>query len=282
MIKRKFFLSIVVLLQLIISCKTEPTTNPAISKDILNITYGSHVDNTLDIYLPANRNGSTRTIILIHGGFWFQGDKQDLAPYAKFFRDQGFACVTMNYRLINTAENSQHPAQVNDVGKVIEYVTNNASDWHISPSTFGLFGYSAGAHIALLYTYASNSNGKVKTVVSMAGPSNLADITSFAPEAAPLFASLIGSDFQTNPAAYQQASPIDHVNAQSKPTFLIHGKLDKFVPYKQSVDLQAKLKQFNVKNQLELYDYSGHDFVDPVTLNTILIDAAKWFDENLK
>jgi dipeptidyl aminopeptidase/acylaminoacyl peptidase len=267
---------------LIASCELEPTTDAAISTDIIGVRYAAHGDNTFDVYLPAKRNGNTRTIILLHGGFWNSGDKNDLTAYAKFFRDQGFACVNMNYRLTNTNENNFHPAQVNDVGKVIDYVTAKALDWHISPSRFGLLGYSAGAHIALLYTYASNSNGKVKTVVSMAGPSNLTDTTGVSPQIVSIVTGLIGSTYKSNPAAYEQASPIFHVSAQTKPTFLVHGKIDKTVPYKQSVDLQAKLQQFNVRNELRLYNNAGHDFADPATINSLLTDFTAWFQETLK
>jgi acetyl esterase/lipase len=280
--KRRLLLCILVFLQWVVSCKTEPTTDAAISADILDVRYGAHSDNTFDIYLPAKRNGNTRIVILIHGGFWSAGDKKDVTAYAKFFRDQGFACVNMNYRLTNTAENNLHPAQVNDVGRVIEYVTAKALDWHISPSRVGLLGYSAGAHLALLYTYASNFNDKVKTVISVAGPTNLTDIAGISPEVAPILIGLTGSTLQSNPAAYQQASPISHVNASTKPTLLIHGKLDKIVPYKQAVDLQTKLQQFNVKNDLRLYDNAGHDFTDPTTINNLLADFTAWFQENIK
>lgn len=280
--KRKFFLGIFILLQFIISCKPDPLTNAAIPIDLLDLYYGGDVDNTLDIYLPAKRNGNTRTIILIHGGFWLGGDKSDMTSYAQFFRDQGFACVSMNYRLTNTAEHNLHPAQINDIAKVIEYVTAKSLDWHISPSRFGLMGYSAGAHLALLYTYASNSNGKVKTVVSMMGPTDLVDTTNAAPQLIPLVSFLLGSSIQSNPGAYQQASPIDHVNALTKPTFLVHGKLDKYVPYIQAVNLKAKLDQFNVKNEFRSYDYVGHEITDPVVLNSLLIDIASWFDETLR
>jgi dipeptidyl aminopeptidase/acylaminoacyl peptidase len=72
------------------------------------------------------------------------------------------------------------------------------------------------------------------------------------------------------------------VDASTKPTFLVHGKVDKTVPYKQSVDLQAKLQQFNVKNVLRLYDNAGHDFADPVTVSALLTDVTAWFQDTLK
>lgn len=280
--KVKFFLGIIILFQLISSCKTEPATNAAVPTDILNIRYAEHPDNTFDVYLPAKRNGNTRTVILLHGGFWLEGDKSDMTEYAEFLRDQGFACVTMNYRLTNTPENNFHPAQVNDVGKVIDYVTTKAIDWHVSPGRFGLLGYSAGGHIALLYTYASNTNGKVKTVVSIAGPSNLADSAGVAPAVVPIVTKLIGLPIKNNLSVYQQASPVFHISATSKPTFLVHGKADKIVPYKQSVDLQAKLQQFNVKTELRLYDKAGHDFADPAIVDSLFTEVAAWFDQNLR
>jgi acetyl esterase/lipase len=274
-------LCVVLFGQLFISCEDEKRELlPAI--DYLDINYGTNPLNNMDIYLPKDRTGNTRTIILIHGGFWYTGDKAELTEYAKHFRDEGFACVTMNYRLTRTSDNYTNPAQINDVGKVIDFMTAKAEQFHISSTKYGLMGVSAGAHIALLYTYASNTNKKVKSVVSVAGPSNFTPGQVTTPAFAQVLSWLIGTTTLQDPGAYIIASPISHVSAQSMPTLLIHGTADNIVPYKQSVDLKAKLDQFNVKNELIPIAGAGHDFTDQAVIDDILDESTTWFDEMIR
>jgi acetyl esterase/lipase len=274
--KIKFFLGIV-LLQFIISCKPEPLTDASFPIDLTDLYYGVNAGNTLDMYLPAKRNGNTRTIILLHGGFWSSGDKSDLTSLAKYLRDQGFACVTMNYRLTNTSSNL-HPAQINDIGKVIDFVSTGSYDFHVSSTRFGLMGMAEGAHLALLYTYSANTNEKVKTVVSISGVTDFTDTKDISPQFTPYMNALCGS---SQAAIYKQASPADHVSAHCKPTLIIHGKKDNMILYQQSLDFKAKLDNSSVKNDLRLYDNEGHTFT-AATITGLQPDISAWFDANLR
>jgi len=277
--KTKLFISVIILLQLIVSCKPDPLTNSSIPLAITDIYYGGDADNLLDIYLPTPRNGNTRTIILIHGGDWSDGDKSDLTDYATYFAAQGFACVTMNYRLTGSSENNIHPAQINDISKAIEFVSAKALDFHISPTKFGLMGVTEGAHLALLYTYTANSNGKVRTVVSVSGVTDLNDTPDISPQLTPYIDALLGTN---QVSAYAQASPANHISALTKPTFIFHGKQDNVILYQQALDLKTKLDAFSVKNDIRLYDNEAHDFTNTATIDSVKADAAAWFGENLR
>src|SRR5688500_1855488 len=55
---------------------------PLVAKTTLNVSYGSHSLQKMDIYLPANRNTTnTKVMVLIHGGGWNAGDKTELTTY---------------------------------------------------------------------------------------------------------------------------------------------------------------------------------------------------------
>ena len=200
------------------------------AEDHLNISYGTNSKNKLDLYLPQVRNSNTPLIMMLHGGSWVGGDKSMFTDLAKYLRDKGFATASINYRLTNTAESNIHPAQVNDIGKALDFISSKANEWQISPDHTGLLGASAGAHLALLYTYAYNDDNKVKTVASMAGPSDFTDINTASSSQMQVVEWLIGSTFEADQNAYTQASPITYVSAGSKPTLLFHGKLDNVVP----------------------------------------------------
>jgi acetyl esterase/lipase len=110
--KRLLFLSLCFLL--VTACNkelpVEDPFDPSIAKEIKNESYGSAALQKADIYLPANRNTDTKTVILIHGGFWTSGDKTDmdtlLAPIKA--ANPALAIVNINYRLADGAAANQH------------------------------------------------------------------------------------------------------------------------------------------------------------------------------
>lgn len=279
---RLTFSSFLVVFILVAGCKKETPvlTNTLRSADLVDLKYGSHTNQSVDVYLPANRTAQTKTVIFIHGGFWIGGNKSEMSAIAKNFRDKGYATATINYRLSHTAENFTHPAQVSDLAKAIEFIDSKASEWNISSGSLALVGVSAGGHIALLYTYAYDGGNRVSTVISLAGPTNLLNMENASPQQAQVLHWFLGTDPQSSPAVYQQASPVSHVKTGSKPTLLLHGKLDLIVPYQQALDLKTKLDQFGVKNKLVTYDNLGHE----ADLNLIpgLIDVCEsWLAEYL-
>ena len=265
-------------------CKkaSNPPETALTALDLLNVSYSTHVRNSLDIYLPEKRDISTPVILLIHGGSWFEGDKASFTDLSKYWRDKGYAAATMNYRYTNTPEKNIHPAQVNDIAKAIEFIASKSEDWKISSSKFALQGASAGAHLALLYTYKHDTNNKVKTVISMAGPTDLSAIGGVSPAQAQVVQWLIGSAYQAIPSAYAEASPITHVSATSKPTLLFHGKLDQVVPYQQSVDLKNRLAQFGALHKLVSYEDTGHEVINVNYMASFLAECDAWFKLYMK
>jgi acetyl esterase/lipase len=264
------------------SCKKGDDNEPLEAEDHLDLAYGTHTQNTMDVYLPEDRSDTTKVIFLVHGGGWVSEDKDSLTETAIHFRDKGFAVVNLNYRLAGTPESNVHPAQVIDIATAVSFVAQHATDWRVSRDKFGIGGISAGAHLALLYTYAFNANGKIKAVVSLAGPTNLTDDTGVHPLQKAAVQTFIGSEFNaTNLPLYIQASPLAKVSSLAKPTLLIHGTADATVPYKQSLDLHTKLNQLGVKNGLmELT--TGHEIFDAGNTEDVLKAIEDWFNENIK
>ncbi len=260
-------------------CKKAPNDSDLalITQDYQNVSYGTHTRNTLDIYLPEKRSTKTPVILLIHGGSWFEGDKSSFTDLAKYWRNKGYAAATMNYRFTNTPEKNINPTQVNDIAKAIEFIASKSEEWKISPDKFALQGVSAGAHLSLLYTYKYNTNNKVKAVISMAGPT---DLTAMG--ATPAVQWLIGSSIHDNPTGYVQASPINHISADSKPTLMFHGKKDDVVSYQQSVILSNRLKQLGAAEKLVLYEDTGHEVINVNYMASFLAHCENWFETYLK
>ncbi len=246
------------------SCQKDTVENPTTTpeKTTLNESYGTNTAQKMDIYLPADRSStSTKVIILIHGGGWSGGDKNDYALYLDTLKKRlpGYAIFNINYRLAAGASNL-FPTQENDVKAAIEYIYNKRADFKISDK-FVLLGNSAGGHLSLLHAYKYTSPVKIKAVIDFFGPTDLVEMynnpaTIFAPPS--LIAAVVGGTPTTHATLYQQSSPINFVDAQSPPTIILHGGVDIVVSPNQSVALKNKLQSFGVANQYVFYPTENH------------------------
>jgi acetyl esterase/lipase len=236
----------------------------------LNISYGSHIDQKYDIYLPANRNENTKIMILIHGGGWTSGDKNDMNGFKDFLRTEfpSIGIVNMNYRLADD-NNSAYPMQINDITSVINHLKDNQNHYVIDDK-FGFIGTSAGAHLSLLWTYAFDTNSKTKMVCSIVGPTNFTDpayVNSNNPNYDILLA-LYGVDATT--AFLEEVSPYHRVTGSAPPTQLFYGGQDPLVPTSQGTDMRDRLNELNVINEFTLYPNAGHGWIGLDLLDTTI------------
>lgn len=74
--------------------------------------YGKDELQALDLYQPKEWNG--KTLVLIHGGGWWQGDKGKEKEVATGLAAEGYQVAALNYRLAIQAKNL-FPTQDEDV-----------------------------------------------------------------------------------------------------------------------------------------------------------------------
>ena len=117
-------------------------------------------------------------IIWIHGGAW--DDEFLTASYRPEITlaelaEKGYFIACLEYRL---ARYAALPACLEDCQMAIEYLRKTADIYHIDPQKIGLWGESAGAHIACMV--GSNYNNKkmmpVQGIVSFYCPSDLTEM----------------------------------------------------------------------------------------------------------
>lgn len=249
---------------LLSSCQkdSDPTLPVLTEKTVLNVEYGTNPSQKMDIYLPPGRQTTTtKIIVMIHGGGWVIGDKSDFTEYVDTLKRRlpGYAIFNINYRLA-TGISNYFPTQENDVKAAIEFIYGKRNEYQIS-NKYILLGASAGSHLALLQSYKYSSPIKVKAVVDFFGPIDLVDMYNYpASASAPPSAlvAVIGATPTTNPALYQQSSPITFVNAQSPATIIFQGGADPLVAPSQSLALKNKLQSMGVVHQYFLYPTEKH------------------------
>src|SRR5262245_61702745 len=55
---------------------------------------------TMDIHTPSEATGGRPAIMLIHGGGWRAGDKDNYTAAAQRYAAAGYVAATINYRLV--------------------------------------------------------------------------------------------------------------------------------------------------------------------------------------
>ncbi len=150
----------------------------------INYTEGlAEPAHRLDLVAPAGHRGALPLIVYIHGGAWIGGDKWD-CPGAILVK-AGYAVASVNYRL---ADQAKFPAQINDLKAAIRYLRAHARQYNIDAQKIGVWGHSAGGHLAALLgttcgvTELEGKEGNphlsscVQAVCDWSGPSNLVSI----------------------------------------------------------------------------------------------------------
>lgn len=118
----------------------------SISRKKLDLVYGPHPRNRLDIYYPEMGTGPWPVVVFFHGGGFFKGDKgrYQLRP-ALSGLERGYAVVSVNYRL---APSDPLPGAYQDARMAVQYLTAKAGTLDLDPERMALWGESAGATLA--------------------------------------------------------------------------------------------------------------------------------------
>ena len=289
MFKKYLLLSVIVMVSLF-SCEPDPIApppppppGPLRDTTIQNISYGANSSQKLDLGLPAGRTITTPLVIVVHGGGWSTGDKVELTWLLNGLKQRGFAVANINYRLtLNTPDN--YKMQVDDVDSAVQFSLRQASIHTFNGQKLYIVGHSAGAHLSLAYTYTRNSNGKIKAVGSMAGPTDLFAMSYYNFNVyntilnpflgVPLFPLTAASEQR-----YKNCSPQYQATTTSAPTIFFHGDLDFVVTPDQSSNLFTKLGTLNVDKKIIPYPLTFHDWwTDGTKTTNTLNELQAWFN----
>lgn len=220
-------------------------------------------------FLPPNeiRYGAAPVYFLITGGGWHMEKRQSMLDFSAYsveaLRNEGFAVVSIDYRVCK--ENVIMREIITDCFDAARYISHFADILGIDKNSFVLSGHSAGAHLALMLSYAPaeyfndeyelDDNFGVKMVAAISPPTMLYDdSTNNLRDIGDVF---IGCDTMEE---RMQTSPISYVSNSCPPTLLCAGTSDYLVFSKSSELLYDKLQEHNVTCELKLSVGGGHCF----------------------
>ncbi len=244
----------------------------------------------LDIARPATGDGPFPAVICIHGGGFRAGSRDGYLGLIQQLAARGYVAVTVSYRL---APKYPFPAAVHDVKAAVRWLRANAAKYKIDPNRIGATGGSAGGHLALYLGVTGNvasleGNGgnagvssAVQAVVNVYGPSDFTKSYGKSVDAAEVLPLFLGGNVEQERKKHLTASPLYWVNPSAPPTLCIHGTLDKYVAYEQSIWIVDRLLAAGCDAELVTIQGGGHGFNAE---QSKVADSAlfAWFDKHLK
>jgi acetyl esterase/lipase len=250
-----------------------------------------------DLYLPKAAKESLPVIIWLHGGGWRFGDRKLGPEFKRYFANQGFAMVSIDYRL---SDEDIFPAQLHDVKTAVRWVKSIAGEYGLDGNKIGLWGSSAGGHLAALAAAAEPNQfigenplypemtSEVRAVAIGYGPVDflqidkqreLHGISEEDPESVQIpkdkktsdpdsFESLLlGAPILTCPERVKEANPITYARSGLPPVMILHGLSDIAVPARQSELLYQSLAAKGNEASLYLIKGLGHGFLNRTNLD---------------
>jgi len=217
---------------------------------------------SLTLY-PAPEAAATTTGVIVcpGGGYGALAKDHEGDQIARWLNSLGISAFVLEYRI---APRYHHPAPLLDAQRAIRFVRAQASALRISPDRIGIWGFSAGGHLA--------STAGTHFDYGDPGAADAIDRQSSRPDflilAYPVISfitpythrgslrNLLGD--HPDPKLAASLSNETRVTPQTPPAFLFHTNEDTGVPPENSVLFYMALRQAGVPAELHIYERGPH------------------------
>ncbi len=236
-----------------------------------DISLGDHPLQALDLYLPDEPNGAA--VVVIHGGGWHGGDKRGMGMVSGLLASHGFVVASVNYRL---SPQFHWPVHLRDCQLAVKWLKENAKQLGIQADRIGALGTSAGGHLAAMLALADGklaAGCKVQAACNYFGPSYMPRHSAQSPRVRAILSAFIGGPPEQLPQAYEEASPLSHVDSNDPPVQICQGGRDGLVPPEQAKMLYEALKKAGVPTELILLENQGHGFISRLRVDAEVQDC---------
>jgi acetyl esterase/lipase len=251
---------------------------------VTTLTYCSPggIPPAMDVTEPAATAARPAAAVLyVHGGGWFEGDRQPSSMGARFagqdgalfvpLRDElsrrGFVVASIDYVLIPLYP---WPNQIEDAKCAVRFMRAEAHRLGIDPNRIGTWGSSAGGQLVAMWARRGPRRASTWRVPGPVepGPGGGGHVRSHGPERD-------GGRQLVRPARHAdrvrpgehcgegRASLANHVAHGEPPFLILHGTDDVLVPPHHSRDLAQRLKSAGVPATLVMVEHTGHSMDTP-------------------
>lgn len=194
---------------------------------VLDVAYGAHAQQRLDVYLPADKALRGLPVLLFfHGGRWTHGYKEWAGLFAPGVVEMPAVLVTADYRL---APGHKFPAPAEDCAAALAWVHRHIAEHGGDPARIHIGGHSAGGHLAALIALRPEflaAHGLARETIRACFPvSSTLDLVFPEAPAGSEEAGILATLFTRREDA-ALASPLRYVAGNTTPFYLVYGGRD--------------------------------------------------------
>lgn len=217
---------------------------------------------TLTPYLPARGpRPSSAVIVCPGGGYRNLAMDHEGKQIAQWLNSLNIAAFVLQYRL---GPKYNHPAQLQDAQRAIRTVRARAAEFHIDSNRTGIWGFSAGGHLAsTASTHFDRGNGSAPDPIDR--ESSRPDFAILAYPVISFTTEFTHQGSKRNllgenpaPELMQLLSNELQVTKDTPPTFLFHTNEDTGVPPENSVLYYLALRKAKVPAEMHIFEKGRH------------------------
>jgi acetyl esterase/lipase len=216
---------------------------------------------SLTIFLPPSNGEHSGVVVCPGGGYGMLAVDHEGRQIADWLNARGVAAFVLRYRL---GPRYHHPIEMGDAQRAVRFVRSHASDYGIASGKIGIWGFSAGGHLA--------STAGTHFDAGDANAADSIDRMSSRPDfmilAYPVISfttpythrgsmrNLLGDN--PDPKLAASLSNETQVTPQTPPAFLFHTNNDSGVPAENSVLFYLALRKAGVPAEMHIYEGGEH------------------------
>ena len=138
--------------------------------------------NIYDLYIPnkdIKKDGANHIILLIHGGGWKLGSKEEMSTFCLMTSSMGYISANIGYTLLSQEYKNYNVNIFRILDEITACIENikiilGKEGFNTDKLEIAIGGASAGGHLSLLYTYLmKNSPIPIKFIIDFVGPVTL-------------------------------------------------------------------------------------------------------------
>jgi acetyl esterase/lipase len=214
----------------------------------------------LYVMLPKKPTTSAAMLVIPGGGYVEVALGHEGFQVGEWLRAQGMPAIVLDYRVAPY----HYPTEIEDGMRAMRVIRAHAKEWGIDPNRIGVWGSSAGGHLAsTLGTHCNKTNPNAADPID-----RLSCKPDFMVLAYPVISmrksithmgsrnALLG--LHPSPALVKEFSNELQVSPSTPPAFLFATERDPTVPVQNSIDFYNAMIRNHVPGELHIFDYSNH------------------------
>jgi len=224
-----------------------------------------------DVFYRADRKYFLKpAILLVHGGGWRSGSRDQQVPMAQQLAAKGYVAVVVEYRL---SPEAKYPASVYDLKAAIRWMRSEAKQYGIDKNKIAVLGCSAGGQLAALLGTTNGmrefegdeGNGQEKSEVNAVV--DIDGILAFThPESGEgdeskgvsAAAYWLGATREQNPQLWRDASALAHVGNTTPPFLFINSSVARMHAGRD--DMIKQLDSLHIYYEVYTFTDAPHPF----------------------